>query len=145
MRAKLGTLGTYKRRCYGYRKDKNGDLQINKTEAAIVRDIFDMYLNGDCFDKIIKRLHQDGIKTADGKEKWSKSAIDRFLSNEKYCGDVVLFKEFSQIKYMAVKTRKMVKNRGEHAKCLITENHPAVISKEMFEAVQIAKEKRSRK
>lgn len=48
------------------------------------------------------------------------------LSNEKYTGDVKLLKSGnSDVQYMS------------------TDNHPAIISKEIFEAVQIEKGRRS--
>ena len=68
MRAKNGTSGLYKRRCFGYYTDKNGDLQINETEAAVVRSIFEMYLNGESLVGIIKNLGTTGVKTATGKD-----------------------------------------------------------------------------
>ena len=37
---------------------------------------------------IRKYLAAEGIKTAKGKEIWSKLAIEKMLANEKYIGDV---------------------------------------------------------
>jgi len=94
-RAKNGTCGLYKRRCFGYYTDKNGDLQINMEEAQIVRSIYEMYLSGESLVGIIKKLEVDGIKTPTGKDKWSKNTLDKLLLNEKYTGQVELFKSFS--------------------------------------------------
>ena len=33
-------------KCYGYDKDKNGELVINKEQAEVVKLIFDLYLGG---------------------------------------------------------------------------------------------------
>lgn len=41
-RASNGSLGFYRRKCYGYDKDENGNLVINKEQAEIVRLIFDL-------------------------------------------------------------------------------------------------------
>lgn len=34
------------KKCYGYDKDKNGELVINKEQAEVVKLIFDLYLGG---------------------------------------------------------------------------------------------------
>lgn len=36
-RAKNGSLGFYRRKCYGYNNDENGELVINKEQAAVVK------------------------------------------------------------------------------------------------------------
>lgn len=64
-------------------------------------------------------MEKRGIKTPTGKENWSKRTIDVMLSNEKYIGVVRLL------------------NAEEHQEHYISENnHPAIILKEQFEAVQ---------
>ncbi len=58
--------------------------------------------------------------------KWCKRNIDVMLSNEKYTGDVELLKSGkSEVHYLALG------------------NNTAIISKEVFKAVQIEKGKRS--
>jgi len=47
MRVKNGTSGLYKRRCFGYTTDGEGDLQINNEEATVVHSMFDMYIGGE--------------------------------------------------------------------------------------------------
>ena len=37
MRAEAGTSGYYRRRCFGYKKDEDGKLEIEPTEAEVVR------------------------------------------------------------------------------------------------------------
>lgn len=75
---------------------------------------------------IIKELEKRKIPSPTGKEKWCKRTIDVMLSNEKYTGDVRLLKTGkSEIHYLA------------------TDNNPAIISKKVFEAVQVEKARRS--
>ena len=75
---------------------------------------------------IIKELEKQKIPSPTGKEKWCKRTIDVMLSNEKYTGDVRLLKTGkNEVHYLA------------------TDNNPAIISKETFEAVQIEKMRRS--
>ena len=61
-----------------------------------------------------------------GKEKWCKRTIDVMLSNDKYTGDV-----------------KLLKSGKSEVQYLSSANNPAIISKEVFEAVQIEKKRRS--
>jgi len=51
--------------------------------------------------------------------------------NEKYTGDVLLQKTFVKDLFSG----KQLKNRGELEKFLIHEHHPAIISRELFEAI----------
>jgi len=124
--AAQGTSKLYNRKCYGYENDSDGELIIKKNEAKNVRLIFELYLRGFSIIGIKRELEKRGIKTPTGKEKWSKRTIDVMLSNEKYIGVVRLL------------------NAGEYHEHYISENnHPAIISKEQFEAVQEEKKKRS--
>lgn len=121
-----GTSKLYDRKCYGYTNDKNGKLIIVEEEAKVVRMIFDWYLQGDSVGVIIKRLKQQRAKTPTGKDNWSKRTIDTMLSNDKYAGNVILFK------------------KGLYSECYLSKkNHSAIISEETFKAVQIKKGRRS--
>ncbi|MGX9933636.1 recombinase family protein [Virgibacillus salarius] len=124
--AAQGTSKLYNRKCYGYENDEDGLLIIKNEEAKNVRLIFDLYLRGLSIIGIKRELEKLGIKTPTGKEKWSKRTIDVMLSNEKYIGVVRLL------------------NAGENQEHYVSEdNHPAIISKEQFEAVQMEKKNRS--
>lgn len=125
-RASNGSLGFYRRKCYGYDKDKNGDLVINKEQAEVVKLIFDLYLGGKSILGIVKELKERSIKSPTGKENWPKRSIEEMLSNEKYIGVSV------------------VNVGGEEGQIYkLNDSHPAIISKEMFDAVQEEKHKRS--
>ena len=114
------------RKCYGYKHNEDGKLIIDEETAENVKIIFDLYLGGQSVLGIIKELEKRKIPSPTGKEKWCKRTIDVMLSNEKYTGDVRLLKTGkSEIHYLA------------------TDNNPAIISKEVFEAVQIEKARRS--
>ncbi|WP_197274837.1 recombinase family protein [Halolactibacillus sp. JCM 19043] len=120
------TSKLYNRKCYGYENDEDGLLIIKDEEAINVRLIFNLYLRGLSIIAIKRELERLGIKTPTGKEKWSKRTIDVMLSNEKYIGVVRLL------------------NTGEHQEHYVSENnHPAIISKGKFEAVQVEKKNRS--
>lgn len=124
--AASGTSKLYNRKCYGYKHNEDGKLIIDEETAENVQIIFDLYLRGQSVLGIIKELEKRKIPSPTGKEKWCKRTIDVMLSNEKYTGDVRLLKTGkSEIHYLA------------------TDNNPAIISKKVFEAVQVEKARRS--
>ncbi len=124
-------------RFLGYDKDENGKLVIVESEAVIVRKIFELYLNKFGVRKIKKHLEENGIKTVTGKNIWSTSTIDRILSNEKYVGDVLMQKSFTE----DFLTGKRKKNEGELAMYFIENDHEGIISRETFNKVQKLKNK----
>jgi hypothetical protein len=126
----------YKRTCYGYRKGDKGELIIEFSEAAVVQRIFQLYLSGSSIIGIIKELEAQNVKSPTGKDKWCKRSIDTLLSNEKYIGDAMIFKTYTY-------QHKRIANKGYHDKYLIEENHPAIITEEMYKAVQAEKARRS--
>ena len=118
------------RRCYGYEVTIDGSLVINPDEAKIVRWIFQRYLHGDSLGKIASGLEKQGILSPTGKSKWNREAIDKLLSNEKYIGCVLL--------------QKTVSVGGFQNQYLYSSNHEAIISSEIFQAVQNEKKRRGR-
>ena len=60
------------------------------------------------------------------------------LSNEKYKGDALLQKTYT-VDFL---TKKRVENNGEVPQYYVEESHPAIIDKEMWEAVQLEMERR---
>lgn len=109
-----------------------------ESEAVIVRKLFELYLNGWGVRKIKKYLEENGVKTVTGKDVWSTLTIDRILSNEKYVGDVLIQKSFTE--YFLTGKRK--KNEGELDMYFIENNHEAIVSREIFERVQKKKLKK---
>ena len=118
-------------RFLGYDKDETGDLMINKKEAALVRRIFDMYLDGMGTHRIAKKLNEEGIKTITGGE-WHPSTIRGMLTNEKYKGDFILQKYYTP-DHMRNHT---VRNNGEKTSYYISDNHPGIVSEEQWQQVQ---------
>ena len=125
-RAAQGTSKLYNRKCYGYINDADGNLAIDDEKAKNVRLIFDLYLRGKSVIGIVSELEKLGIKSPTGNATWPKRTIDVMLSNEKYKGNVRLLDD------------------GKHESYYLSENNnPAIISKEIFQAVQIEKQRRS--
>ena len=99
---------------------------IDEEKAKNVKLIFDLYLSGQSVVGIIKELEKRKILSPTERAKWCKRTIDVMLSNEKYTGDV-----------------KLLKSGKSEVHYLSSGNNPAIISKEVFEAVQIEKVRRS--
>jgi len=132
-----GTSKLADRKCYGYDRAAGGSLVINQEESEIVRWIFESYRDGDSLGMIANDLENRGIPSPTGKGKWNREAIFKLLSNEKYVGSVLLQKTMSA-------DGCQVKNQGNFDRVLIRNHHPAVISRQLFEAVQRAKLERSK-
>ena len=116
----------YRRKCYGYDKDKNGNLVINEEQAEVVKLIFDLYLGGKSVLGIVKGLKDRNIKSPTDKDNWSKRSVEEMLSNEKYIGISV------------------VNVGGEEGQIYkLNNSHLVIISKEIFDTVQKEKQKRS--
>ena len=116
----------------GYTKGPDGVLQIVPEEVEIVRQIFDLYIQGNGVRKIKRYLEEHGIKTVTGKSEWSTSTIDRMLSNEKYVGEVRMQKTFTA----DFLSSRREKNEGQLDSYLVENAHEPIIDRETFELVQ---------
>lgn len=125
-------------RFLGYKKGPDGRPEIVEDEAKIVRDIYEKYLAGMTIRQIADDLTNRGITTPAGKEKWAPSTVLSILTNEKYKGEAVLQKTFSE-NYL---TKKVRKNRGERKQYIVRHSHEPIIDPEVFEEVQALIEKR---
>ena len=132
-----GSSRIAKRKCYGYDVDSDGELAVNPEEARVVCWIFEQYLAGNSLEKIATGLEQQGILSPTGRAKWNREAINKLLSNEKYTGRVLLQKTIST-------GAVQIENNGRTERYLYTGSHEAIISDEMFIAVQQEKLKRTR-
>lgn len=86
-------------------------------------------------------LDEKGIPSPTGKPTWSKTTIRNMLQNEKYAGDVLLQKTYTA----DFLEKKVKKNRGEVKQYYITDNHPAIIPRDIFQEVQLEIARRSSK
>lgn len=132
-----GSSKIAKRKCYGYDINPDGELAVNPDEAKVVCWIFEQYLTGNSLGKIAASLERQGIPSPTGRPKWNREAIDKLLSDEKYTGRVLLQKTVS---IGAVQ----IENDGLMARYLYTDSHEAIISDEVFTAVQQEKLSRSK-
>lgn len=87
-----GTSGLYRKPCYGYRKNEDGNLVPDRYQSVIVQVIFDSYLKGKTIREIVEYLDENKVPTPRGGKKWSKGQIVAILRNEKYIGEVAILK-----------------------------------------------------
>ena len=132
-----GSSKMARHKCYGYEVGPDGELTVNPDEAQVVCWIFERYLAGDSLGKIAAGLERQGILSPTGKPRWNREAIDKLLSNEKYTGRVMLQKTIST-------GAVQIENDGLMERYLYAGTHEAIISDEMFTAVQQEKLSRSK-
>ena len=132
MHAKVGTLKIPCHWLYGYRKDADGKFCIVPEQAEVVREIYERYKDGASLRNLKDWLEGNQIKTVLGTADWSVSVIKGILTNEKYCGDVLLQKTFCT----DVISKKIVKNVGQLAQYYMPDHHAAIVSRETYQAAQ---------
>ena len=136
---KEGKASVNFKKLYGYYLDDGGNPQVNSDQAEAVRSVYDQYLQGASLRMIKLSLEGKAVPNPTGGAKWDISQIRSILGNEKYCGDVLMQKTFTQ----DCINKKVIKNTGQLPMYLIQNNHPAIVSREIYRAVQAEKARRS--
>ncbi|GAX47917.1 recombinase family protein [Pseudolactococcus reticulitermitis] len=116
----------------GYDRGEDGNLVLNKAQAVIIRKIFGLFFKGLSLYGIAKQLSKEKILTPGGKAIWNANTVRRILTNEKYKGDALLQKSYT-VDFL---TKKKKVNEGEIPQYYVQGNHEAIISSEVFDAVQ---------
>ena len=124
---------------YGYRKGDDSKPEIIPDQAEVVRKIYDLFLSGTPVRGIQEYLNANSVPNINGESKWARSAIDSILTNEKYCGDVLLQKTYID----DCINKKVKKNTGQLPMYLVQNHHEGIISRETFDAVQAELARRS--
>ena len=121
------------KRFLGYEKGEGGLPEIVESEAVTIRLIYAMFLQGKTAGVIAKHLTETGVPTPAGKlAKWSESTVQSILQNEKYAGNALLQKKYTE----DFLTKKMRKNNGEVPQYFVENSHPAIVSVETYDMVQ---------
>ena len=116
---------------YGYRLVDKKNLEIEPSEAQVVKWIFDAYLKGRSAKWISEQLTSRKIPSQGRTEQWAENSILYLLANEKYIGDTLCQKTFSSGFPFIEKA-----NRGERPQYYIENSHPAIVNRKEFEMVQ---------
>jgi len=134
---------------YGYRisaEDKHR-LVIDEAAAPVVRMIFDMYVSGDGYRRIVQHLNSEGIASpteykrqtgskyvnsnAGTQGLWTQSTVARILANETCTGTLVQGKSH-HISYKNKKRKKVAKEEWVR----IPDAHEAIIDAETWTKAQ---------
>ncbi len=119
-------------RFLGYDRAEDGGFALNEKEAVIVKRIYAMFLSGICMNRIARTLTAEGYTPLGNGVKWRPNNIMSILTNEKYIGDALLQKTFTE----GFLTKKHRKNNGEIPQCYVKGNHEAIVPRDVFEIVQ---------
>ena len=124
---------------FGYRLiDKK--LVVYEPEAIIVKQIFELYLNGKGAQQIANILNCEEVRkrSRNGKNDWERGSVLYILSNEKYIGDSLMQKNYTTecLPY------RIKRNQGEKQKYYVENYCPSIIEDETFYLVQALKKQK---
>ena len=123
----------------GYEKGPDGLPKIVEEEAKIVREIYQLFLDGFSLNAVAERMMEEGHLTPRQKVRWTKDTVRRILTNEKYKGDARLQKTYT-VDFL---TKEVRVNQGERKQWYIHDSHDAIVTPETFELVQIELKRRT--
>ena len=126
-------------RLYAYEKGEDGKPKIIQEQSDVVRSIYDQYLSGASLRMIKDRLEAEQIPNVTGGSQWTITAIRSILTNEKYCGDVLLQKTYIS----DCISRKVIRNTGQLPMYLVQNHHEGIVERKTFDAVQAEMARRS--
>jgi len=112
-------------------------LVIVPEEAAVVRRIFQNFLDGKSRLETERELNAEGITTKGG-GRWMDSNIRVILQNITYTGNLLLQKEYVSDPI----TKKRRKNKGELPQYFVEGTHEPIIDMETFRYVQAEMQRR---
>lgn len=134
-RYEKGEVRVNTKRFLGYTKNQDNDIVIEVEEAIAVRRIFRYSLEGKGSEWIKRKMEQDGFETGAGREKWWPGVVERITDNEKYMGDALLQKTYTE-DYL---TKKRTRNVGQLQQFYVSDCLEPIIPKKIYYAVQEGK------
>lgn len=111
---------------YGY-KNVDGEMVIDPVQAEVIKFIFAETLAGKSSNVIAAELQKRKVPTRKGGS-WTPTTVRGILSNEKYVGDVIFQKSYTDSHF------NRHTNYGERDQYMMQNHHEAIISREDFEA-----------
>lgn len=100
MKLSLVESRLFGRICYGYRRDKQGLVEIVPEEAEVVRTFFGLYRAGNSLKAIQNYLFGIGIPSPSGKEQWSRDVLNKLLNNGKYTKGIIDFEDYCTVYFL---------------------------------------------
>ena len=125
------------KRFLGYDRGEDGNLVINPEQAEVVRWMFAQVLSGKGTQAVADALNEKGVPSKKG-GRWTATTVRGMLANEKYTGDVIFQKTYTDSQF----NRHV--NRGEKDRYALSDHHEAIISREDFDAVRALIHQRGR-
>lgn len=122
----------------GYKMGTDGKPYIVEKEAEAVRKIYKLFIDGMSLQGIADIMEAEGVKRRSGSSKWEKGNVRSILNNEKYVGDSLLQKSYTQ----DCITHKRLVNYGAKTKYLIHDSHAAIIDRDTY---NLAKQEMARR
>ena len=113
-------------------------LQVNESEANVVRWMYSALLSGMTPEEIAGMLTDLAIPTGGRKKDgsfnthWIDNTVISILRNEKHCGDVLARKTYTK----SFKDHKSRKNTGQKNKYYQANHHDAIVSRTTWNAAQ---------
>lgn len=118
-------------RVYGYDNLERGVLSINEEKAAVVRRIYDRYINGSSTTEIAKVLNDEGVlPPIESGKKWYPTSVKCIIQNEKYVGDTLMQKYYtaSYLEHDSTPNKELAVEQ------YYKENtHPALVPRDVYE------------
>lgn len=127
-----GKVSIQYEKLYGFQRGEDRKPEIIPEQAKVVAEIYRRYLAGASYRMIQDWLREKQILNTSGKPEWSIHGIRNILTNEKYCGDVLCQKTFTQ----DCISKKVVRNTGQLPMYLIQNHHEGIVDRKTFDAVQ---------
>jgi site-specific DNA recombinase len=124
----------------GYDLNDDKTYKINEREAEAVKVIYEMYSNGHGYADIARELNNMGIRTKTGRT-FSKNSLGSILRNEKYTGVYIFNKNDSKD---AFGKRNTNRSKSDDEIIRVPGGVPEIISKELFDNVQNAINRRQK-
>lgn len=116
-------------------KREGNAFVVQKQRAAVVRRIFDLSRRGVGMDTIARRLTEEQVAPFGGGRLWNKSAVSKILSNPAVVGTMVPH----EVVWDDAARKKVRRPVGEPVQGYF----PAVVSEQVWQAVQLYRGKRS--
>lgn len=136
---------------YGYKIDPSTkQLVLDEVTAPIVKEIYRLYLHeGRGLFSIGNELMQRGVETprstskaSNAGNRWHQSTLKRILTNPVYTGKLVYCREETTNTLSKSETYKIRKKVDPENQIIIENAHPAIISEDDFQSVQLLMKKK---
>ena len=119
--------------------DRLGDTYvINEDQAETVRIIYDLYLKGNGFNKIVNELVRLKRKDSSGLVRWDATKVSRILHNATYKGYQGYYKSYKNNHL----DQKTIVNRDEDTYLYVKGRFTPIISEEVWDKCKALRERK---